>query len=347
MAKGKHATALFEVIHSGKNSQKSLLSTPRWWFKKRDQDAAAAAASAATAAAKARGQRHAPVSTAAPVSNVTSSTEAGESSESLADPTIGRDPTLGRELGARPAQREDSSTSDVKIGYSSSSAPRPGRLDVAVDPDRQQITFKVSYTSAIIVTFSVVVAVALAYLVGQKMNRGPAQALAGQSSEQLRAGPKNSGVMDVGTRNPGVVPPAVQREPDPAITSRGSETNPDNVEAPTTLGNAGAVVESSTPQPRVLNLNYVVVQSYPDQKGAEEARDALVKAGINCTIEQKLRGLNPNWFTVVGTQGFQRASGTEFDNYIRKIDGVSQQFAQRKRSFKAFQPLAYKWTHAG
>jgi hypothetical protein len=213
---------------------------------------------------------------------------------------------------------------------------------VAVDPDRQQITFKFSYTSAIIVTFSLVVAVGLAYIVGQKMNHGPTLALGGQSSEQLRAGPKNRGVMDVGPHNATPNAPVQQREPDPAITSRGPETNPDNVDGP-----ANAPSVDSAAQQRVLNLNYVVVQSYPDQKSAEEARDALLKAGINCTIEQKLRGLNPNWFTVVGTQGFQRASGTEYDGYIRKIDAVSQQFATRKRSFKAFTPMAYKWTHAG
>ena len=34
MAKGKHAAALFEVIHSGQDKPKPLLSTPRWWFKR-------------------------------------------------------------------------------------------------------------------------------------------------------------------------------------------------------------------------------------------------------------------------------------------------------------------------
>ena len=70
MAKGKHATALFEVIHASKqfggNKDKSgLLRTPKWWFKGRPKekdptsrgvaspltpDAAAAAARAAAPA---------------------------------------------------------------------------------------------------------------------------------------------------------------------------------------------------------------------------------------------------------------------------------------------------------
>ena len=331
MAKSKHATALFEVIHSGKNSQKSLLSTPRWWFKKRDEEKAAAAASAAASAAAAAKKSREPAS--ASPSALTSHDEN--------DPTTGRDAIDHQITPAAPSVKATRPAAAVE--YSSDPAPaRPTGLDVAVDPDRQQITFKVSYTSAIIVTFSLLVAVGLAYLVGQKMTHGPAQALGGQSSEQLRAGPKNPGVLDVGQRNSGTNAPAAPREPDPALTSRGPEANPDNVEGP-----ANAPSVDSTSQQRVLNLNYVVVQSYPDQKSAEEARDALLKANIGCTIEQKLRGLNPNWYTVVGTQGFQRASGSEFDAYIRKIDAVSQQFAQRKRSFKAFMPMAYKWTHAG
>jgi hypothetical protein len=36
MARGKHATALFEVIHNAKLSEKTdkanLLKTPKWWF---------------------------------------------------------------------------------------------------------------------------------------------------------------------------------------------------------------------------------------------------------------------------------------------------------------------------
>src|SRR5215212_10233790 len=81
MAKGKHATALFEVIHSGKNSQKSLLSTPRWWFKKRDEEQAAAKAAAAAAAAK---KSREPVS--APTTAPSSATSHDEN-----DPTVGRD----------------------------------------------------------------------------------------------------------------------------------------------------------------------------------------------------------------------------------------------------------------
>lgn len=336
MAKRKHATALFEVIHSKKNSQKSLLSTPRWWFKKSDQAKADAAAAAIASAPH-----------VAHVAHVARERESA-SEDTSNDPTAGRDAVDHQIVSPVPAP----ASAHRAVAHADDAAPSrtSAGVDLAVDPDRQQITFKVSYTSAIIVTFSVLVAVGLAYLVGQKMSRGPSLAMGGQTSEQLRAGPKNPGVMDVGQRNAAANSTSQQREPEMGITSRGPENNPDNVEPPAgTNANANNPNAPTQSGPRVLNLNYVVVQSYPDQKSAEEARDALVKAGIACTIEHdlKLRGLNESWYTVIGTQGFQRASGKDYEAYVAKIVDVSEKFAQRKRSFKAFQPLAYKWTHAG
>ena len=94
---------------------------------------------------------------------------------------------------------------------------------------------------------------------------------------------------------------------------------------------------------RSVNLNYVVAQSYPDEKSANDAQDAFIKAGVGCTIEQKLRGLNPSWYSVVGTQGFARVSTDDYKTYVDKLRQISQQFAQGKRSFKAFDPMPYKW----
>ena len=41
MAKGKHAAALFEVIHAAKDRQdkSGVLRTPKWWFKNRPETA--------------------------------------------------------------------------------------------------------------------------------------------------------------------------------------------------------------------------------------------------------------------------------------------------------------------
>jgi hypothetical protein len=331
MAKRKHATALFEVIHSGDPAHRKLLSTPRWWFKKGSQAEQPASS--------------------APVSSPPAARAATDEN----DPTAGRDaidhhirPASGASSSPAATATATTSTSAREVAtveYSSQpAASRAAGVDLAVDTERQQITFKISYTSAIVVTFAIVVAVGLAYLVGQKMSRGPSLAMGGQTSEQLRTGPKNPAVLDVG-RNANAQQQA-PREPETGISSRGPENNPDNVVAPPGVS-ADPGDANPQQQRRVLNLNYVVVQSYPDQKSAEEARDALIKAGIGATIERGLKGWTKDWYIVVGVQGFQRASGPDYEAYVRRINDVSTQFAQRKRSFKAFQPMAVKWQNAG
>jgi len=92
-----------------------------------------------------------------------------------------------------------------------------------------------------------------------------------------------------------------------------------------------------------LNLNYIIVQSYPEQKAAEEARDVLAKAGIPTTIEHGLKGFHPEWAIVVTTKGFTRIQSDEYKQYVKQIDQVSVQYAGSKRGFKSFQPTGYKW----
>src|SRR5689334_12165591 len=66
MAKGKHATALFEVIHSGKKfdqpaARKGVLATPKWWFKSRGKSS-----STPNAPAPATAVAPSPIATLAP-----------------------------------------------------------------------------------------------------------------------------------------------------------------------------------------------------------------------------------------------------------------------------------------
>ena len=290
MAKGKHATALFEVIHSGRYPHKEgSLRTPKWWFKRKP--AAAAGAPAAES------------SDADPTANV-----------SATDGAIVRDAPSGEEAPA---------------------TARSSNVDARADAERHHITFKVTYSSAIVTAFAVVVVVALAYVVGRKVSTGPAPAIATETTEQLRSGQPQPGVLDLGS------PTSSPRTPDATPPRTGDNA----AGAPGTTGAGGAppVNDNGASSNRTVHLNYVVVQSYPDEKSANEARDALIKAGIPCTIEQGLRGLKPDWYSVVGTQGFQRISSAEYQAYVGRINQVSQQFAQGKRSFKAFQPMAYKW----
>ena len=97
-----------------------------------------------------------------------------------------------------------------------------------------------------------------------------------------------------------------------------------------------------TPTARQVNLNYVLVQSYGDQKTAQEAVDFLNNGGVSCTIERGIDHWRKDFYLVIGLQGFPRVSGTEYEAYRQKIDALSAQFAP-PHSYKRFDPIAIKW----
>ena len=153
MAKGKHAAALFEVIHTDRRFGKKTpparaLATPKWWFKGKPAPA--------------------PTPVEVPVSS--SSSLAAEGPVPLAPEPINYMPSIP---GERP-------------------------VDVKLDADRQQISFKLTYTSAAVGAFALVVVLSLAYIIGRKMNAGPASAVAATvSTSDLRRKPAQASVLEI------------------------------------------------------------------------------------------------------------------------------------------------------
>jgi hypothetical protein len=101
--------------------------------------------------------------------------------------------------------------------------------------------------------------------------------------------------------------------------------------------------ETSVARPgeRIVNMHYVLVQSYLDEKTARQACDFLNNNGVPCTIERGIRGWRPDFYEVVGLQGFARASGTQYTEYRQRIIHLSAMFT--KVRFKRFMPQAIKW----
>lgn len=97
------------------------------------------------------------------------------------------------------------------------------------------------------------------------------------------------------------------------------------------------------PTPRQVNLNYVLVQSYGDQKTATEACDFLNHNGIPCTIERGVKNWRKDFYLVIGLQGFTRVSGPDFIAYRTRIEALSSQFASPHSYYKGFAPQAIKW----
>ena len=93
---------------------------------------------------------------------------------------------------------------------------------------------------------------------------------------------------------------------------------------------------------RQVDLNYVVIQSYPNEAMANEARELLKRSNVGTTVERGLRGWGPTWYSVVSTKGFAQRSSPECRAYMDQIKAISNQH-MKQRSFKAFEPTLYKW----
>lgn len=344
MAKSKHSPALFEVVHGKKQLDKrartGALRTPSWWFKSRSRGSAGAVI-------------------------------ADEPPSFVDDPT---DPTYVRpvpqpapETEPQPAFEPEPEVDPTEPAPAMIFPPSPGRrgtsgIDVRLDRDRQELFLRVRYTTAIVSGFALVVLIGLAYITGRHFARGPSGALAYQPTEEVAEGPIEKGVLQVGRSAPpsrstgtttgtGGLPTGADR-PAPSRAVEAGVVAPLGTATPVPVSSQhlrppGPLIE---PKPgivespkRTIGLNYVIMQSYPkaEKHLADEAVQYLNRSGIPSTIEQPA-GWNPNWYCVVGTTGFTRVSGREYDNYVEAVEKVNQQFAGKSR-FKRLEPTPIKW----
>jgi hypothetical protein len=307
MAKGKHAAALFEVIHSDrrfgkKASPADKLSTPKWWFKGKGKD---------------RATMSAPVAGATPAAPV--------------PPTVHN--------ASAPIDYMPSIPNDT---------PRAQAVDVQLDSDRQEIAFKLTYTSAAVGAFALAVVLGLAYLVGKRMSQGPQAAIAGTvSTNQIRKGAPQPGVLDLSKAareaagTPASIMPDVRDESANVI-----DRAPANAKTATTAApNANAFATPLVGGKRIINRNYVVMQSFPESEKsmAEEAAKRLNQAGIGATVERGLKGWPATWYSVVGTMPFEYTRNNPvYDAYYNSIMDVSARYAG-KSQYKKFDPIVKKW----
>ena len=224
---------------------------------------------------------------------------------------------------------------------------------VAIDPERKEVTLRFRYTTAVIATFAVMVALGLAYVSGRKSN--PDTAGTSPSTRDVQGGPILAGVLDPERGSVATLdtPEVIPGRPEP-VTS-GAQVRPN---AAARMGGAGGstAVQKQAPGrgpagvqadlPRVIGLNYVIVQSYEHKKDAEAACQALQDGGIPCTVEPVPPGwsTNPNIrFSVVGVHGFPRTMTLpQYRQYIARINEVSKRFAGKSK-IKQFEPIGRKW----
>src|SRR5260221_7813608 len=150
MAKGKHATALFEVMNktrfagarTGSTGSGGGIPTPKWWFKSRNGGDGKTLLSP------------------------------DEAPQADVEPA----PYVEEALPPRPAPMimpPMASSVEVPDVNPAVAAPRAQPVAVSVDPDRQQISLRLSYTSALIGGFGIFIAPAPAVPIRQGVTPGP------------------------------------------------------------------------------------------------------------------------------------------------------------------------------
>jgi hypothetical protein len=148
--------------------------------------------------------------------------------------------------------------------------------------------------------------------------------------QQLHEGPAHPAVLATPDEKPlnGTSALSPELAADVVQAKADSAAKPDAVASPTT---------------RIVNMHYVLVQSYGDEATAKEARDFLGQNGIPCTIERGVKGWRMDFYQVIGLQGFARPSGEEYAAYRHQIVDLGSKFSRNPRSYKHFDPMAIKW----
>jgi hypothetical protein len=92
---------------------------------------------------------------------------------------------------------------------------------------------------------------------------------------------------------------------------------------------------------RIVGMQYVWIQSYPDPEDANDAVAVLKKAGIDATAEKNL-WIAPSWTTVIGTRAFDHTrNNPDYQAYLQSIQEVSENVAGTK--FKRFDARPIGW----
>lgn len=208
-----------------------------------------------------------------------------------------------------------------------------------VDRDRQEITLRMRYTTAIVSAFVVLVVIASAYVIGRHLGEsaltpGASATNPHYSTRDVKTGPAQPGVLDVGRDRAHLASAKIDGGPSPAAKM----ADPDAFEdAP--MDTAGIAY-------RTVNRNYVIIATFPPDRGdsASKACDFLCAHGITCTLERDVHGEPLHWLSVVGIRGFPHSYSKNKDYlaYRDAILALNDKYPA-KSSFGRFTVMPYKW----
>lgn len=208
--------------------------------------------------------------------------------------------------------------------FNNPNAPQPSGTPAPPQPVRRpeppgKKTFGLTRSQLIMAGVIAVLLLVVAYLAG----RGQSAPRLTEPTEVVKQGPAVPSVMDVDS-SPSIPPAA-----------------PELPMAQTPVAPAPSVPAglSAAPESRIVGMNYVIIQSYPNESDAIEVAALLNRSGIGCTVERN-HPFAPRWFVVIGTRAFARTSTPEYREYVRSLEQISARIPSR---FRRFEPIAYRW----
>ena len=334
MAKGKHATALFEVIHAkdkpGIARKPTGLTTPGWWFKGKANKPAAAKPAAPLTGQDAMAAARAEL--------------AAMNAATAFEPA----PTPEPRVIERIVEVEKPVYIDRPVPVPTRSFDLDDDMPLQLDPANHEIKFRLSYLGAVAAGLVLIILVAMAFVFGRQ---------SGDVSLADPSGVTGSTVGDTHTPAAGQQMMAAVSTPQPTATTPPVSNEVESTRADAPVAPTASPTLSSTPvEPSVaqaapastdrqVGLHYVIVQSYPQIATAQKATDFLNARGISCTLIPGPPNWAPRgWYSVIGTQSFDHIQhNPELDAYIQSIEDLATDFAGNQR-FNRFKPAPYKWT---
>jgi hypothetical protein len=212
---------------------------------------------------------------------------------------------------------------------------------------RPIIKLEMQYSTAVFLGFVVMAMIGGAYVLGQALRTSPTPVIASETTDQVLAGPVTPSVMEnvtahVNPAGPGdtVDDPNIRSSYEASTAARPVAQQQQNQRWSEVTAPATTMVDDAK---RIMGLNYVLVQSYPDAATAEQVRDLLARNGKGATVEKSLPGWGAGWYSVVGTTGFDRIRNSrEYTSYIQQIKDIGEKQGP-KGKFKQFEPQPIKW----
>jgi len=306
MAKGKHSTALFEVIHSGKKPDRvaQSLRTPKWWFKSGHQSKVTSPAPAPSFEAEPQHveeDRQEPVEEA-PVTRM------------------------------RPSRSERSSGN--RFGFNRNNQEFTFKL-------RYTTALVTAFGVCVLVGLSYVVGRHLGGGPKVASAEPSVQELMQQPAKPDVTKVTKPRVSQNSNPSPHTSTPTTSNPDRSGSAALANSSVPQRQKAMSSFVPASA----DTSSPRKPGLNYLVIQIYPDDRrsSAEAAKEYFTSHGIPCSVE-KTGWTMGKWLTLIGTAGFNRVSGDDFKTYVEHAATIAKTY--KTANFDRPEPTtasAYKW----